>query len=270
MRRARHVEVQILGDTHGNLVHLFERDCSIQRRNQKVIERAPAPYLDAATRARLSARPRSRSATRPDYVGAGTVEFLMDADTGAILFHRGQSAHPGRAHRHRRGDRSRHRQGADPDRRRRAPRAISQMRPAFRRRTRSASHGHALQCRITTENPDNNFIPDYGRITAYRGAFGFGIRVDGGTAYSGRGRHALLRSAAGESHRLGADAGGSHPPDGSRPARISHPWRRHQSRLPAKPSSTIRSFASDYTTRFIDETPELFASRSAATARPNF
>ena len=56
--------------------------------------------------------------------------------------------------------------------------------------------GHALQCRITTENPENNFIPDYGRITAYRGAMGFGIRIDGGTAYSGCRRHPLLRSLA--------------------------------------------------------------------------
>ena len=85
VRRARHVEVQLLGDTHGNLVHMFERDCSIQRRNQKVVERAPAPYLDDATRARLcEAALKIGRATR--YVGAGTVEFLMDADTGEFYF----------------------------------------------------------------------------------------------------------------------------------------------------------------------------------------
>ena len=79
VRRARHVEVQILGDTHGNLVHLFERDCSIQRRNQKVVERAPAPYLDDASRLALceAALKLGRAA---HYAGAGTVEFLMDAD----------------------------------------------------------------------------------------------------------------------------------------------------------------------------------------------
>src|SRR4249919_43439 len=81
VRRARHVEVQILGDTHGNLVHLFERDCTIQRRHQKVIERAPAPYLDPAKRAALcDAALEFGHAT--SYVGAGTVEFLMDVDSG--------------------------------------------------------------------------------------------------------------------------------------------------------------------------------------------
>ena len=106
---------------HGNLVHLFERDCSIQRRHQKVIERAPAPYLDEGTRAELcEAALKIGRAT--DYVGAGTVEFLMDADTGPVLLHRGQPAHPGRAHGDRGRHRSRHRQGADPHRRGRAHR----------------------------------------------------------------------------------------------------------------------------------------------------
>ena len=85
VERARHVEVQVLGDTHGNVVHLFERDCSIQRRNQKVVERAPAPYLDEARRAKLATM-RSRIARATDYVGAGTVEFLMDVDTGEFYF----------------------------------------------------------------------------------------------------------------------------------------------------------------------------------------
>ncbi len=85
VRRARHVEVQLLGDGHGTLVHLFERDCSIQRRNQKVIERAPAPYLDARTRQGLadSALAIGRGT---NYRGAGTVEFLMDAETGKFYF----------------------------------------------------------------------------------------------------------------------------------------------------------------------------------------
>ena len=85
VRRARHVEVQIIGDRHGNLVHLFERDCSVQRRNQKVVERAPAPYLDEATRQALceSALKLGRAV---NYTHAGTVEFLMDADTGKFYF----------------------------------------------------------------------------------------------------------------------------------------------------------------------------------------
>src|SRR5690606_5792446 len=76
VEHARHVEVQILGDTHGNRVHLFERDCSVQRRNQKVVERAPAPYLDAAQRRELCGHA-LKIAEATDYVGAGTVEFLM-------------------------------------------------------------------------------------------------------------------------------------------------------------------------------------------------
>lgn len=85
IRRARHVEVQLLGDRHGNLVHLFERDCSIQRRNQKVIERAPAPYVDNALRAALCAAA-LRIGRATDYEGAGTVEFLLDEDKGTFHF----------------------------------------------------------------------------------------------------------------------------------------------------------------------------------------
>ncbi|NJK83171.1 MAG: pyruvate carboxylase, partial [Saprospiraceae bacterium] len=85
VRHARHVEVQLLGDTHGNLVHLFERDCTVQRRNQKVVERAPAPYLDEARRAELCEYG-LRIARHADYTCAGTVEFLQDVDTGAFYF----------------------------------------------------------------------------------------------------------------------------------------------------------------------------------------
>src|SRR5579883_1697867 len=180
--RARHVEVQILGDAYGNLVHLFERDCSIQRRNQKVIERAPAPYLDEAARRQLceAALMIGRAAR---YENAGTVEFLMDADSGDFYFievnPRIQVEHTV----------SEEVTGLDI--------VKAQIRIAEGKRIGDAPgtgippqeeialSGHALQCRITTENPENNFIPDYGRITAYRGAMGFGIRIDGGTAYSG-------------------------------------------------------------------------------------
>jgi pyruvate carboxylase len=85
VERARHVESQILGDTHGNAVHLFERDCSVQRRNQKVVERAPAPYLTEAQRQELAAYS-LKIANATGYVGAGTVEYLMDIDTGAFYF----------------------------------------------------------------------------------------------------------------------------------------------------------------------------------------
>ena len=181
VRRARHVEVQIMGDTHGNLVHLFERDCSVQRRNQKVVERAPAPYLDEAGRQALceSALALGRAV---GYTHAGTVEFLMDADTGRFYF---IEVNPRIQVEHTVTEQV---TGIDI--------VKSQIRITEGARIGEADcpvpnqsdirlNGHALQCRITTEDPENGFTPDYGRITAYRSAAGFGLRLDGGTAYTG-------------------------------------------------------------------------------------
>jgi pyruvate carboxylase len=181
VRRARHVEVQVMGDGHGNIVHLFERDCSVQRRNQKVVERAPAPYLDAATREYLCGCAIAL-ARAVNYTHAGTVEFLLDADTGKFFF---IEVNPRIQVEHTVTEQVtgidivksqiRITEGArigDPD----CPvPAQAQIR----------LNGHALQCRITTEDPENGFTPDYGRITAYRSAAGFGLRLDGGTAYTG-------------------------------------------------------------------------------------
>ena len=183
VQRARHIEVQLLGDRHGDLVHLFERDCSIQRRHQKVVELAPAPNLDPATCGEriLDAALAVGRAVGLD--NAGTVEFLVDADAGAVLLHRGQPAHPGRAHRHRAGHRLRHRQVADP----RSPRGCRcpTRRSAWATRSQITTHGFAIQCRVTTEDPANDFVPDYGRLSAYRSAGGLGIRLDAGTAFGG-------------------------------------------------------------------------------------
>lgn len=181
VRRARHVEVQILGDTHGNLVHLFERDCSVQRRNQKVVERAPAPYLDEAGRQELCASALALGRA-VGYTHAGTVEFLMDADTGKFYF---IEVNPRIQVEHTVTEQV---TGIDI--------VKSQIRVTEGARIGEATcpvprqadirlNGHALQCRITTEDPENGFTPDYGRITAYRSAAGFGLRLDGGTAYSG-------------------------------------------------------------------------------------
>ena len=85
IERARHVEVQLIGDDHGNLVHLFERDCSVQRRNQKVVERAPAPYMSQEVRDDLTSSA-IRLGNAANYRGAGTVEFLLDADTDKFYF----------------------------------------------------------------------------------------------------------------------------------------------------------------------------------------
>ena len=113
VEKAKHIEVQLLGDRHGGLVHLFERDCSIQRRHQKVVELAPAPNLDRVLRDRiLDAALAIGKAAGID--NASTVEFLVDVQARHVLLHRGQPAHPGRAHRHRGRHRVRHRQDANP------------------------------------------------------------------------------------------------------------------------------------------------------------
>lgn len=180
VRRARHVEVQILGDLYGNLVHLFERDCSVQRRNQKVVERAPAPYLDETARSEVCGLA-LKLARAAGYTHAGTVEFLLDTDTGAFYF---IEVNPRIQVEHTVTEQV---TGVDI--------VKAQIRIAEGARIGDAEvvpaqdgirlNGHALQCRVTTEDPENGFTPDYGRITAYRSAAGFGLRLDGGTAYSG-------------------------------------------------------------------------------------
>ena len=182
IRRARHLEVQIAADAAGTVVHLFERDCSVQRRNQKIVECAPAPDLGTDGREALTGHALAL-AKAADYLNVGTVEFLHDLDTG--LFHfievnpRIQVEHTVteqvtgvdlvRAQiRIAEGGAI----GTDPD-------------SACPPQDEIALRGHAVQCRITTEDPLDRFIPDYGRITAYRVPTGFGIRLDGGTAYTG-------------------------------------------------------------------------------------
>jgi len=178
--RARHVEVQLLGDGHGGLYHLYERDCTVQRRNQKVVERAPAPYLTEAQRAEVCGLA-LKIGQAVGYRNAGTVEFLMDMDSQRFYFievnPRVQVEHTV----------TEEVTGIDI--------VQAQIRIAEGATLAEATgmpsqqditlSGHAIQCRVTTEDPQNNFIPDYGRITAYRSATGNGIRLDGGTAYAG-------------------------------------------------------------------------------------
>jgi pyruvate carboxylase len=256
VERARHVEVQILGDTHGNRVHLFERDCSIQRRNQKVVERAPAPYLSAGQRGELCDYA-LRIAAASDYVCAGTVEFLQDSDSGKFYFievnPRIQVEHTVteevtgidivKAQIHMiEGKRI-----GDPD---------SGVPPQEEIRL----NGHALQCRITTEDPEQNFIPDYGRITAYRGAMGFGIRLDGGTAYSGA---VITRFYDALLEKVTAWA----PSPDEAIARMHRALREFRIRGVATNLTFLEAVIgherfrdATYTTRFIDETPELIKS----------
>ncbi|WP_299874439.1 pyruvate carboxylase [uncultured Sulfitobacter sp.] len=178
--KARHVEVQILGDKHGEIYHLYERDCSVQRRNQKVVERAPAPYLTEEQRTEICDLGRKICA-HVNYECAGTVEFLMDMADGKFYFievnPRVQVEHTV----------TEEVTGIDIVQ---AQILIAEGKTIAEATGKASQdevqlHGHALQTRITTEDPQNNFIPDYGRITAFREATGMGIRLDGGTAYSG-------------------------------------------------------------------------------------
>ena len=180
--RARHLEVQVLADAHGRVVHLFERDCSVQRRNQKIVECAPAPGLGPQEREELTGYALA-IARESDYLNAGTVEFLHDLDTGRFHF---IEVNPRIQVEHTVTEQVtgidlvraqiRIAEGGDIGE---EPEAACPPQEAI------ALRGHAVQCRITTEDPLDRFIPDYGRITAYRVATGFGVRLDGGTAYAG-------------------------------------------------------------------------------------
>lgn len=170
----RHIEVQILADTAGNVIHLYERDCSVQRRHQKVIELAPAPNLPAELREKICSDAVA-FARHIGYSCAGTVEFLLDERGHHVFIEmnpRIQVEHTVTE------------EITDVDL------VASQLRIAsgetlddlgLHQETLPAPRGFALQCRITTEDPANGFRPDTGRITAYRSPGGAGIRLDGGT-----------------------------------------------------------------------------------------
>ncbi|MEU2896469.1 pyruvate carboxylase [Streptomyces sp. NPDC001273] len=173
----RHIEVQILADGQGNVIHLFERDCSVQRRHQKVIELAPAPNLDPALRDRICADA-VRFARQIGYRNAGTVEFLLDRDGNHVFIEmnpRIQVEHTVTE------------EVTDVDL------VQSQLRIAGGETLADLGlsqdtitlRGAALQCRITTEDPANGFRPDTGQISAYRSPGGSGIRLDGGTTHAG-------------------------------------------------------------------------------------
>ncbi|MDF1854014.1 pyruvate carboxylase [Pseudooceanicola sp.] len=251
--RARHVEVQILGDRHGEIYHLYERDCSVQRRNQKVVERAPAPYLSEAQRAEICELGRKICA-HVNYECAGTVEFLMDMDTDKFYFievnPRVQVEHTV----------TEEVTGIDIVQ---AQIMIAEGK-SLAEATGKASqdeirlNGHALQTRITTEDPQNNFIPDYGRITAFRSATGMGIRLDGGTAYAGG---VITRFY--DSLLVKVTAHAQTPAKAI--ARMDRALREFRIRGVSTNIAFVENLlkhpvflSNDYTTTFIDNTPALF------------
>lgn len=170
----RHIEVQVFGDAHGNVVHLFERDCSLQRRHQKVIEEAPAPGMDEATRESLCAAA-VRAAKAVDYEGAGTIEFIADASDGLradrIFFMemntRLQVEHPV----------TEEITGVDL--------VEWQLRVAIgeplpKRQEELSINGHAIEARLYAEDPGRGFLPSTGRLEVLTDFFGFGVRTDFG------------------------------------------------------------------------------------------
>lgn len=179
--RARHIEVQLLGDSHGNLVHLYERDCSLQRRHQKVIEIAPAHNLESEVRDQLL-EASIAIGRKVGYRSAGTVEFLLDVDTNIPYF---IEVNPRIQVEHTVTEvvtgvdivkaQILVAQGA----------SLSDPGIDINDQGDVSVRGYAFQCRVTTEDPLNNFVPDYGRVMHYRSASGFGIRLDAGTAFSG-------------------------------------------------------------------------------------
>ncbi|GBD38022.1 2-oxoglutarate carboxylase small subunit [bacterium HR37] len=174
----KHIEVQILGDKYGNIVHLFERDCSVQRRHQKVAEFAPAITIDRELKEKIF-EAALRIARAVNYTNAGTVEFLVDKEGNFYFIEmntRIQVEHTV----------TELITGIDIVQAQiRIAEGYSLFDPEIGIPRRIKCHGYALQCRITTEDPANNFRPDIGRLIAYRSPGGFGIRLDAASAYVG-------------------------------------------------------------------------------------
>ncbi|MBX3413749.1 MAG: pyruvate carboxylase [Pirellulales bacterium] len=179
--RAKHIEVQLLGDKHGNLLHLYERDCSLQRRHQKVVELAPAVGLDPKLRMEICDAA-IKIGRAVNYNNAGTVEFLVDADTGKFFF---IEVNPRIQVEHTVTEAV---TGIDIVKSQilvAAGAHLSDPEIGLPTQESVELRGFALQARVTTEDPENQFRPDYGRVSHYRSAGGMGIRLDAGTAFSG-------------------------------------------------------------------------------------
>ena len=252
--RARHLEVQILGDHHGNLLHLYERDCSVQRRHQKVVEVAPAANLAASIRAELcnAAVELGRKAS---YRNAGTVEFLYDVDSQKWYF---IEVNPRIQVEHTVTEMV---TGIDLVRSQILIAQGHQLHEAPLSLPKQESvqlNGAALQCRVTTEDPANNFAPDYGKLSTYRSPAGFGIRLDGGTAYAG-----AVLTAYYDSLLVKVTAWGTHLPEACQ--RMDRALREFRIRgvktnIPFLENvvNHPRFQAGQVTTAFLDDSPELF------------
>ena len=254
IQQPRHIEVQLLGDRHGNLVHLFERDCSVQRRHQKVVEIAPAPFLDSKIRDAIceSALKIGRAV---GYQNAGTVEFLFDTAKNDFYF---IEVNPRIQVEHTVTEEV---TGIDIVK---SQILVAQGTPLSDPEINLGSqadiktNGFAIQCRVTTEDPANNFMPDYGRVSHYRSAGGAGVRLDGGSAFSGAVINpfydSLLVKVSVRGRRF-IDAA-------NRMERVLQEFRIRgvKTNIPflIKVMTHPKFIEGGFTTRFIDETPELF------------
>jgi len=251
-----HIEVQLLGDLHGNLVHLFERDCSVQRRHQKVVEVAPRPEPRRRSPRRRSAR---RAAGHRRTAPYGTPAPSSFSSTPNRARTSSRSTHESRLSTPSPRD---HRAWTSSRRQIRVAEGWKLSDPQIGLGDQAAikSMGTAIQCRVTTEDPENRFLPDYGRITAYRSASGMGIRLDAG--------HGLLRRAVVtpyfDSLLVKVTARGLHARGGRRPhasgACRSSAIRGVKTNIPFLINLVTHPdfLAGKCTTRFIDETPSLF------------
>jgi len=250
----RHVEVQILADNHGNLLHLYERDCSVQRRHQKVVEVAPAVNLPSSVRAELCDAA-VRLARKAKYHNAGTVEFLYDVDAKNWYF---IEVNPRIQVEHTVTEMV---TGIDLVRSQilvAEGHQLHQEPLALPEQANVPLYGAALQCRVTTEDPENNFAPDYGKLTTYRSPAGFGIRLDGGTAYAG-----AVLAAYYDSLLVKVTAWGTKLPEACQ--RMDRALREFRIRgvktnIPFLENvvNHPRFRAGEVTTSFLDELPELF------------
>ncbi len=170
IENARHIEFQVFGDRHGNVVHLFERECSIQRRHQKIVEETPSPYLDADLQARMGAAA-VQAAKAVHYVNAGTIEFIVDVDSGRFYFlemnTRLQVEHPV----------TELVTGLDLVK---LQIRVASGEPLPFRQEDLSQRGHAIECRVYAEDPANGFLPATGKILRAVEPQGPGIRVDTG------------------------------------------------------------------------------------------
>jgi biotin carboxylase len=233
----RHIEVQIFGDAHGRVVHLFERECSIQRRFQKVIEEAPSPVVDADLRARLGAAAVAAGATI-GYVGAGTVEFIVDQQGGFYFLEvntRLQVEHPV----------TEAVTGLDLVA---LQIRIAEGEPLPATLDAVAIDGHALEARLYAEAPERDFLPATGRLVLWEPPALPGVRWDSGVEARQRGERPL-RSAARQGDRARADARGRHRSADRGAARPRRRRRHDQPRLSSSRCSTTRNFAPGRSTR---------------------